>query len=420
MPEFLIEFINNLNEKTKRILENFENKEINKLYEKLFPFYWIDHDIENHDPTQEVIAIDSSRGHCPTNNGGFFFVSRAMAYGNQKKYKEVYTDFDFSNVKTQSDYIGRVMEWTEHSVAIQAIKKGFTKYVLIDGSIYGRLSHLPMELNLDNNKGFMIQYFETYLNLLDICKKKKIPLIGISKESRTSFFREFLIKQILKSKISNSQLLNKLLSEALDFPKNAIKLAKSTKDDDIILLTEELIARKPDSLLILNNAHHAGYTKPLILGGSARWRRAEKKIKVDSKGYIESSFPILSEDIKFLNQAKKIITKMLDFPSIVSFHILPILADTPLRIDIPSWYFGIDRRLLDVGWPEVVNLDLSEILKLISAGYCGLGNYNIWLTAVDNEVRLSRKDFEELYLKKFEEIIGKKATPRGYRRVRYP
>ena len=420
MPEFLIEFIDNLNEKSKRILENFENKEINKLYEKLFPFYWIDYDIESQNPTQEVIAIDSSSGYCPTNNGGFFFVSRALAYGNNKKYKEVYTDFDFSNVKTQSDYIGRVMEWTEHSVAIQAINKGFTKCILIDGSIYGRLSHLPMELNLDNNKGFMIQYFETYLNLLEMCKKNKIPLIGISKESRTSFFREFLIKKILKSKISDFQLLNNLLSEALDFPKKAIKLAKNTKDNDIILLTEELIARKPDSLLISNNAKHSGYTKPLLLGGSTRWRRAENKIKADSKGYIESNFPILSEDINFLNQAKKIITKMLDFPSIVSFHILPILTDTPLRIDIPSWYFGIDRRLLDVGWPEVVNLDLSEILKLISAGYCGLGNYNIWLTAVDNEVRLSRKDFEELYLKKFEEIIGKKATPRGYRRVRYP
>ena len=65
-------------------------------------------------------------------------------------------------------------------------------------------------------------------------------------------------------------------------------------------------------------------------------------------------------------------------------------------------------------------INLNEVLKLLSAGYCGLGNYNIWLTAVDNEVKLSRVDFEELYLKKFEEIIGKKATPRGYRRVRYP
>ncbi|GAH73037.1 unnamed protein product [marine sediment metagenome] len=57
MPEFLIEFIDNLNEKTKRILENFENKEINKLYEKLFPNYWMDYGIKNYEPTQEVIAF---------------------------------------------------------------------------------------------------------------------------------------------------------------------------------------------------------------------------------------------------------------------------------------------------------------------------------------------------------------------------
>ncbi len=420
MPEFLVDFIEDLNEKSSRILKDFENKEINKFFEKLFHNYWVNYNIETCSPSQNVIAVDGSRGSVPTSNGGFFFVCRALALGKEKAYKEVFTDFDFSNVQTQSAYIGRVMEWTEHSAPIMAIQDGFRGIILIDGSIYGRMAHLPMELKLVNNKGFMIEYFETFLKFLDLCKKNKILLIGISKESRTSFFREFLIKEIFKITISDIGIRNRLISLALDSPKEAIKLANSTGNKKIIMLTEELIARKPDSLLILNNARNPGYSRPLLLGASVRWRRAGRLISKHPNKFIESNFPNLYEDKNFLKHSQKIITKMLDFPAIVSFHILPTLSDTPMRVDIPSWYFDNETRLLDLGWPEVLKIDLDPILKLISAGYCGLSNYNIWLTAVDNEVKLSRKDFEDLYLKKFEEIVGKKATPRGYRRVRYP
>jgi hypothetical protein len=91
-----------------------------------------------------------------------------------------------------------------------------------------------------------------------------------------------------------------------------------------------------------------------------------------------------------------------------------------MRIDIPSWVFGIEKRIPDVGWPEVVSVNLNEVLRLISAGYCGLENYNIWLKAVDDEVKLRKDIFENLYLPKFEEVVGKFATSRGYRRVRFP
>ncbi|MFX1257011.1 MAG: DNA double-strand break repair nuclease NurA [Promethearchaeota archaeon] len=420
MPEFLIEFIKDLKKKSKKILESFEDKEINKFYEKKFNSYWIAYQIKSCAPDQDVIAIDSSRGRCPTSNGGFFFVCRALALGNDYKYRTISTDFDFSNINTQSIYIGRVMEWTEHLAGIQAIEKNFEGILLIDGSLYGRMAHLPLELKLENNKGFILEYFEAYLKILKLCKEKGILLIGISKESRTSFFREFLIKELLKEKISDKKVRKRLLSEALDQPKKALKLAKSLGDDVIVLLTEELIARKPDSLLILNNAKNSGYTKPLLLGASARWRRAERLIRTNFRQYVESNFPTLSENPEFIKHAQKIIFEMLDFPAIVSLHILPTRIDTPIRIDIPAWYFNIDKRLLDIGWPKTIDVDLDEVLKLISAGYCGLENYNIWLTSVDNEVKLSRVDFEELYLKKFEEIIGKKATPRGYRRVKYP
>ena len=35
------------------------------------------------------------------------------------------------------------MEWLEHEVVLEALNNGFEGYVLIDGSIYGRLAHVP-------------------------------------------------------------------------------------------------------------------------------------------------------------------------------------------------------------------------------------------------------------------------------------
>jgi hypothetical protein len=186
------------------------------------------------------------------------------------------------------------------------------------------------------------------------------------------------------------------------------------------MLINELVNRKPDHLLILNNSKNSGYTYPLLLGASQRWRRRAKQISVSIESFIESQFPTLSSENDFKQKAVKVISKILDLPAVISFHLLPQLIDTPMRIDIPASYFNIESKLLEVGWPEVINVNLEHVLELISAGYCGLENYNIWLKAVDDEVKLKRKNFEDLYLTKFKEIIKKYITPRGYRRVRYP
>jgi hypothetical protein len=127
-----------------------------------------------------------------------------------------------------------------------------------------------------------------------------------------------------------------------------------------------------------------------------------------------------SRSEEFVDRAVEVVQRIPRMPAIVSFHILPSLNDTPMRIDVPAWQLGIDKTLFEVGWPEDASVDVSDILRLISAGYCGPENYNIWLKAADDGVRLSREIFENVYLQKFEEIVGVFITSRGYRRVRFP
>ena len=423
MPDFLGEYINELQKKSERIKMNFEKSEANNELERVFSKYWINSELINAKPDFSVLAIDSSSTKFTTSNGGIFYVIRALGLSRDSKYRKIWVDLDYSEEPHYDSYIlSRMMEWLEHSIAIEAINNGFEGLILVDGSIYGRIAHIPIEINFVNNRAFMIKYFEAIITLFELCERKKVPLIGISKESRTSFFREFLIKEILNEMEKDGRIKDagKLLSLALDDKRKAIEEAEKLQDETIIKLIEELIHRRPDFQLILNCANSAGYTTPLLLGASLRWRREYDRIARDPEEFVISRFPLSSRKEEFVRRASKIVREILNLPAIVSFHLLPSKNDTPMRIDIPAWFFGIKEKISEVGWPEAVNVELGEILRLISAGYCGLDNYNIWLSAVDFEVRLRREIFENLYLPKFEEIVGRFATPRGYRRVRFP
>ena len=350
-----------------------------------------------------------------------------MALSKEKRYRKIAADFDFTSDSMYEavHIIHRKMEWLEHEVALEAINDGFEGYILLDGSIYGRLVHIPIETGYVSDRAFMLKYFETLIKLLDSCRENCIPIVGLSKESRTSFFREFLIKIVAEKLIdeigSSRAEIERLLSLALDDKRGAVKELEKLKNSNILKeLMEELLARRPDFQLILSYASSTGYTTPLILGASARWRRSYRRIVVNPEGFIKSNFPISSRDRDFVRWARSIVEKIPDLPVVMSFHLLPAINDTPMRVDVPAWVFGIKKRLSEVGWPEEADIDISEILRLISAGYCSLENYNIWLKAVDDEVKLKKEVFENLYLPKFEEIVGRFATSRGYRRVRFP
>ncbi len=433
MPDFLNSYIEELKSKSERIKLEYTGKSSNvdTELERAFEKFWITQDLPSSSPSESsVLAVDSSSQFIATSNGGIFYVVRALALSKSKRYRELVADFDFtSNSRYEAELvIHRKMEWLEHKVALQAVKDGFDGFLLIDGSIYGRLVHVPIETGYVNDRAFMLKYFETVIELLETCRREGIPIIGISKESMTAFFREFLLKTIaleMKDEIGlSAKALERLLSLALDDKRMALKeLERLEKERDVGILRniiEELFARRPDFQLILSFADAAGYTTPLVLGASARWRRSYEIIVEDPEEFVRSNFPISSRDENFVEWAICIVKNIPNLPAVVSFHLLPAMNDTPMRIDAPAWVFGIEKKLSEVWWPEAVDANLNKILRLVSAGYCGLENYNVWLKAVDEEVKLRRDVFEKLYLPAFEQIVGRFATPRGYRRVRFP
>jgi len=64
---------------------------------------------------------------------------------------------------------------------------------------------------------------------------------------------------------------------------------------------------------------------------------------------------------------------------------------------------------------------VGTINSILRAGYAGLRNYNILLKRVDEEVRLTNKDLDNIYERVLEKELGTILThTRRYRRVRIP
>lgn len=428
MPEFLDLYVQDLTAKKTWIDEAYSkpaSSPIAVYLEREFEKYWRFGELPKSSSDEfRVLAVDGSLQYTIMSNGGIFYVVRALALSNTNvKFRSVYTGFDYSSDESYRAVIGRMMEWMEHKVILEALNEGFEGYILIDGSIYGRLAHVPLEVNSVYSRDFIVKYFETLIELFKTAREKKVPIIGLSKESRSSFFREFLMRNIIFRLAEEFNLdmleVGKYLSMALE-RRRGLGSILERMPKPIREFIVEYVTIKPDFLLIMNYARKPGYSIPLILNPPSGAKKAYRLIYTDPVKYLQLTHPISSENTDFIKWASRVVEELPKLPAVISFYVLPSSFDTPMRVDAPAWVFGIEKTTSEVDFSEAVDVDINGILKLISAGYGGLEDYNIWLTAVHRRVKLGRRAFEGIYLPKFEEIVGRTATSRGYRRVRFP
>lgn len=94
-----------------------------------------------------------------------------------------------------------------------------------------------------------------------------------------------------------------------------------------------------------------------------------------------------------------------------------------MRIDVPSWVFGIHHSLKDLtGFSAVEGVDVESIVSMLKLLFGGIRHYNVLLTSVDSEVRLKRDTVDRVYLPLVERSLGLPLPVshiRGYRRGWY-
>jgi len=383
----------------------------------------------------DVLAVDSSVYTNLLSNGGVFYIIRSLAVQEDVVGKRIQSDVIFSRDKMSRirELITAKMEMLEFEVALEALKGGFDgDAILLDGSLYGRVSHVPIEYKVEEERDVLLHYFRVYKALLDACSRSGVLLVGVSKESRSTFYRDYLLSLIFDEKLkkldveeSDKKRLREIFFQVLDVERLAFgkfsKLKEKYEDklEGIELIFRELASSRPDYQLIMNYVSSTGYMRPLWLGPSIRMARRLKEYYKNPKESVKKYFPRLTmekgED--FIRWASEILKSIVEFPSFVSFYILLDLRDSPIRVDMP--YYG--KLFFEVGWPEPVELDISELLKIMVTGYCGLNAYNLWLKNADEKVRLRRKVVDDIYFPYLEKLFGEKIIRgRSYRRVKYP
>jgi hypothetical protein len=382
-----------------------------------------------------VTAVDSSLYMNLMSTGGIFYVIRSLAVCKDRENKRLQTNVFFtkSGLLEAHYYIGTKMEMLEFQAAIDALRNGFNcNAILIDGSLYGRAMHVPVETKIEEDRTAVLEFFKTYAELLDLCRKEGILIAGVSKESRATFYRDFLLKQIFVEELERTdieagdkQRLTAIFPEVLENEKTAfskfrkLKQKQASKLETIELIFAELASSRPDYQLVMNFAESVGYTQPLVLGPSTKAAQRMRPFSLNPKKYVLNNFPITVRErgAEFIDWATETISRIPSFPSFVSFYLLMDVRDSPMRIDVPCW----EQPLSKTGWPKPIDADLQALLRIMVSGYCGLDAYNLWLKNVDERVKLKRRVVDELYFPYMEKLFQSKIIRgRGYRRVRFP
>jgi hypothetical protein len=392
---------------------------------------------------REVIAVDGSRALRRSASGAYWYVVRSLALLRKERFRELEIDAFLSRT-TSADvdqFISVKTEHQEFEVARKAIVEANMSNValLIDGSLYGRMTHLPRDVPPEGAKDFMLTYFRTYYELLELCRARKILIIGVSKDSMSSFLRNYFLSLLFSIEINSLADIDREDKERLTSifdqifirpsfamaPFRELRRKYGSRLDRIQSILSEAFSARPDHQLIRNHVHQAGYSSPIELTVSGRNVDLIKRIQTNPEAFIKQYFKgaLLehNNEKEFINNATKSLNLLSSFPTIVSFHVLLDPRDTPIRVDTPSWTFGRDQRVGDLEHAVPAKDDLTEIIGLLVAGYGGLRNYNIWLKRVDQEVKLTRKTLDDLYGPILEKALGLQIVhTRGYRRVKYP
>ncbi|MFW9888377.1 MAG: DNA double-strand break repair nuclease NurA [Candidatus Thorarchaeota archaeon] len=445
MPEFLddlIQIIRNNKEKWIRTLSGELDPGFLEHLKNLVVLNWHPLPIEEANPPDHVMGTDGSRAARGLSNGAVWWLARSIALSRNKKRRVFESGFLPRGVTEQESqwYLTLRMEDAENQVALKGAKELTPEAILIDGSLFGRLQHIPVELKIPGAMDYLLIYYKNLLDLLDYCSSRKITLVGVSKDSKVDYFTKFLfmkkVKQIAQDsegKTSTRMLLNVL--NAIMQPNNPegateslVEELRSKKDrvwNNMAEILQLASLQISDHHLMQSMVHGKGYTTPLLLSVSEHLKPTFENAFRNPDNFasmrFKKSLAASKNPGEYKENATRILTRLRNLPSVVSFHVRLHHHDTPLRVDILGWSVGERSSVWDIMRPKEFPCDLTKIMTVLVGGYGGLQNYNIWLKRADELARLPRETVDNLYRIAVEKELGFRIEfRRGYRRVYYP
>lgn len=189
------DFLTENSEKIRSDLIMGVDSPLRETYSDVFSKNYIPFD-DDMKPVSDVSSTDSSEFVRELYNGKKLILIRGYTL-----YRgEVFSSFiprvqEVSRDHVQA-YLTMMMEHSEHLSIFKMLQSVSPKYILVDGSLSGRVMRRTAKLDADGFTGFRETYIQVLEDVLETARVKGIPMVFISKSSESRKFKRFLVKEL--------------------------------------------------------------------------------------------------------------------------------------------------------------------------------------------------------------------------------
>lgn len=392
----------------------------------------------------DIVGCDGSSFAFTMRNGGKLGIVRALAKG--KDEEERHLDLGIVQGKDFDPFLSNIMQYLEIKALREYTEKYSPEVLILDGSPISFLRHRITEFRVftsKENKVLSFQYLENWppsaipvlmineLSLLfKLIEEKNILFIGLSKDSFVSQLQQLMLYDKLKNLVSNLPLINsekrelikKLREESSrtniqdileSFKEKAEKYKYKPKNDweKVFLILEMYLFPLSDPEAVNLAVNSAGYSCPIELSSNLRIEREKDRLIGQPTTTIKNKFGISknshsfdSDDI-FIKETMKHLRKVDLYPSVITTFVKLTANSYPMRVDILGqkgkyWSGGKEYE------KTKVDQKLEDAIRIVKSLYVNEAIHNSINWEIDQQVRITRKNAKDIYLRALEHEIG--------------
>ena len=429
--DLLVEEVRRKREELARVIGG--EGDLRNYYGELLRRVWLS-DLSLDKVDGRVYGVDSSCDDIDVVGGGSILISRAIAVsvGGDEVRKLRLDAFFPRDIRDQEELKRLMREHLEHLAGLEAVERG-AETVLIDGSLYARMTHVLREINVDGYEDFMFEYIETYAGFLREALKRNVAVVGVSKDSRSTVLKEELLMLKLRELVANlepsiRETVLGLFGEIKRRPREALEglrhLLKSGVSMEVYELFRNATSGAPDSKIIFSVGLGRGLSMPLQLSIEKVSARVFELVLSDSHekllGLLERVFPATRDKLgdSFQEKASRMIEALKSYPPIAVTYVVLEQGDDPIRVDVALK--GKYPTRGESHFLEAIPEEMLKGLKSIAGLYAGPRSYNVLLLEADKRVRTTHDTMEMYHRLIMQELKTLVMHSRSDRRFFYP
>lgn len=277
-----MDFLRNNREEIRNSLEMAEDSWRRELYGPVFRENFIMSPETEPATGKTVSSTDSTEFIRELYNGKKLILIRAYTVLGKRIFPSFISEVISVSRDDLQQFTIMLMEHSEHLSIIGMLKEENPDYILVDGSLTGRIFRKFKPLNAEGYREFSRKYMEALGEMLELASDKGIPVIFMAKSSESKLFRTYLLGLVRQEQrgpglLEREEKLNAsdhfLVKSLAKFPGYTVPLLQAVPkiwgEGKFPVLTTHMLPRVNDLPLKVDVVFSTGGQVPDATEGSA-------------------------------------------------------------------------------------------------------------------------------------------------------